>query len=116
VSLRRDPDRRTERRPSNLWHRANKARDRVHHRVPDSRRGGPHKLTTAPSCTISVVVVEDSNLAGMLRGCRLARSSSDAGFSEIGQRPAYGTTRRGARLSTADRGQPSRERARTVAW
>ena len=53
------------------------------HRVANLRRDGLHKLTTRLAREYGTVVVEDLNVAGMLRNRRLARRIADAGFGEI---------------------------------
>ncbi|PBC70118.1 putative transposase [Streptomyces sp. TLI_235] len=108
VSRRRGPDRRTGQRPSKRWEKANAARNRVHHRVANIRTDAPHKLTTALAAEYGTVVVEDLNVAGMLRNRRLARRIADAGFGEIRRQLAYKTSQRhGTRTITADRWYPS---------
>ena len=107
VSRRRGPDRRTGARPSRRWEKANQQRNRVHHRVTTLRRDGLHKLTTGLAATIGTVVVEDLNVAGMLRNRRLARSIADAGFGEIRRQLTYKTGWHGGRLVVADRWFPS---------
>ena len=49
------------------WEEANRARNTIHHRVTNLRRDGLHKRTTRPTATIGTVVVDDVNMAGMLR-------------------------------------------------
>jgi putative transposase len=53
------------------------------------------------------VVVEDLNVAGMLRNRRLVRKIADAGFGEIRRQLAYKTRRDGCRIVAADRWFPS---------
>jgi IS605 OrfB family transposase len=107
VSRRVGPDRRTGQQPSNRWHRANAQRNRVHHRVAALRRDAIHKLTTSLAREYGTVVVEDLNVAGMVRNRRLARSISDAGFGEIRRQLAYKTEWNGGRLVVAERWFPS---------
>jgi transposase, IS605 OrfB family, central region len=107
VSRRRGPDRRAGQEPSRRWERANQRRNRVHHRVRDLRRDGLHKLTTALAGLFGTVVVEDLNVAGMLRNRRLARHIADTGFGEIRRQLDYKTSWRGGRLHVADRWYPS---------
>lgn len=83
VSRRRRPDRRTGQEPSKRWEKANAARNRVHHRVANLREDALHKLTSAVTGKYGTVVVEDLNVAGMLRNRRLARRIADAGFGKI---------------------------------
>ncbi|WP_215732212.1 IS607 family element RNA-guided endonuclease TnpB [Lentzea atacamensis] len=107
VSRRCGPDRRTGARPSKRWERANQRRNRLHCRVANVRRDGLHKLTTALATEFGTIVVEDLNVAGMLRNRRLARSIADAGFTEVRRQLAYKTRWRGSRLVVADRWFPS---------
>ncbi|WP_088962708.1 RNA-guided endonuclease TnpB family protein [Micromonospora purpureochromogenes] len=53
------------------------------------------------------VVVEDLNVAGMLRNRRLARHIADAGFAELRRQLGYKTQWSGGRLLVADRWYPS---------
>jgi putative transposase len=52
-------------------------------------------------------VVEDLNVAGMLRNRRLARHIADAGFAELRRQLAYKTEWNGGQLIVADRWYPS---------
>lgn len=111
VSRRQGPDRRTGQKPSRRWEKANAARNRVHHRVANLREDALHKLTTAVAAEYGTVVVEDLNVAGMLRNRRLARRIADAGFGEIRRLLTYKTGRRHAtRLVVANRWYPSSKR------
>jgi putative transposase len=108
VSRRQGPDRRTGRKPSKRWEKANAARNKVHHRVANLRADGLHKLTTSVATEYGTVVVEDLNIAGMLRNRRLARRISDAGFGEIRRQLDYKTRQRHAtRTIVASRWYPS---------
>jgi putative transposase len=107
VSRRVGPDRRTGRVPSNRWKRANAQRNRVHHTVAYQRADALHKFTTAIAAEYGTVVVEDLNVAGMLRNRRLARRVGDAGFGEIRRQLGYKTEWNGGRLVVADRWFPS---------
>lgn len=108
VSRRQGPDRRTGRKPSRRWEKANAARNKVHHRVANLREDALHKLTTMVAAEYGTVVVEDLNVAGMLRNRRLARRIADAGFGEIRRQLHYKTRQRHAtRLVVADRWYPS---------
>lgn len=107
ASRRHGPDRRTGARPSKRWERADHRRNRIHHRVANLRRDGPHKLTGALAAEFGTIVVEDLHVTGMLNNRRLARSVADAGFAEIRRQLAYKTRWRGSRLTVADRWFPS---------
>jgi putative transposase len=107
VSRRRGPDRRTGQKPSNRWLKANGARNKTHHRVANLRADALHKLTTGLCCEYGTVVVEDLNVAGMMRNRRLARKIADAGFGEIRRQLNYKGERGGGHTIVADRWYPS---------
>ncbi|GAA3368156.1 IS607 family element RNA-guided endonuclease TnpB [Streptomyces sannanensis] len=108
VSRRQGPDRRTGRKPSKRWEKANAALGKLHHRVANLRQDALHKLTTAVTAEYGTVVVEDLNVAGMLRNRRLARRIADAGFGEIRRQLDCKTRQRHAtRIVVADRWYPS---------
>ncbi|MEX3105206.1 transposase [Streptomyces sp. V2] len=108
VSRRRGPDRRTGAKPSKRWEKANAARNKVHHRVANLREDALHKLTTSVTAEYGTIVVEDLNVAGMLKNRRLARRIADAGFGEIRHQLTCKTRQRHAtRLVVADRWYPS---------
>ncbi|GAB3798509.1 IS607 family element RNA-guided endonuclease TnpB [Micromonospora zhanjiangensis] len=107
LSRKTGPDRRTGRRPSRRWQQASARLGRVHARVANLRRDGLHKLTTRLARQHGTVVVEDLNVAGMLRNRRLARHIADAGFAEIRRQLAYKAGWNGGRLLVADRWYPS---------
>src|SRR5262249_35908963 len=107
VSRRQGPDRRHGQRPSNRWHEANRARNRLHHRVANLRGDGLHKLTTALAGHAGTLVVEDLNVAGMLRNKSLAQHIADAGFGTLRRLLTYKTGWRGGHLAVADRWFPS---------
>ncbi len=103
VSQRHGPDRRARRQPSNRWRRADAARNRAAGKVADQRKDGIHKLTARLASEFGAVVVEDLNVAGMLKNRRLARHVADASFAEIRRQLACKTQRHGGRLIVADR-------------
>ena len=107
VSRRQGPDGRTGRKPSRRWEKANRVRNRVHHRVANLREDTLHKLTTRLTREYGTIVVEDLNVAGMGRNRRLSRRVADAAFGEIRSQLSYKTRRHGTRLVVADRWFPS---------
>ncbi|MEU2246109.1 IS607 family element RNA-guided endonuclease TnpB [Streptomyces sp. NPDC019224] len=107
VSRRRGPDRRTGQKPSRRWEKANRARNKVHHRVANLREDSLHKLTTRLTAEYGTLVVEDLNVAGMGRNRRLSRRVADAAFGEIRRQLTYKPRRHGTRLVVADRWLPS---------
>ncbi|MEV6926117.1 IS607 family element RNA-guided endonuclease TnpB [Dactylosporangium sp. NPDC051485] len=107
LARKQGPDRRTRQKASKRWQRASARLGQAHARVANLRRDGLHKLTTHLAATYETVVVEDLNVAGMLRNRRLARRVADAGFGEIRRQLAYKTVWHGGRLMVADRWYPS---------
>ncbi|MFD4263522.1 IS607 family element RNA-guided endonuclease TnpB [Streptomyces sp. NPDC058534] len=108
VSRRQGPDRGTGQKPSRRWEKANAQRNKVHHRVANLREDALHKLTTSVAAEYGTVVVEDLNVAGMLRNRRLARRIADAGFGEIRRQLDYKMRQRHAtHLVVANRWYPS---------
>lgn len=107
VSRRQGPDRRTGQQPSKRWEKANRERNKIHHRVANLRTDALHKLTTRVRAEYGTVVVEDLNVAGMLRNRRLARRVADAGFGEIRRQLTYKGRRNACRTIVADRWYPS---------
>ena len=107
ASRRVGPDRRSGQQPSKRWEAARADLARAHRRVTDLRRDGLHKLTTRLANEYGTVVVEDLNVAGMVRNRRLAKAIADCGFGEIRRQLAYKTTWSGGRLVVADRWYPS---------
>lgn len=80
---------------------------RLHYRVACQRSDCLHKITTRLAKTKSVIVIEDLNISGMVRNHCLARSISDAGWSELVRRLEYKTKWYGSKLVKADRFFPS---------
>ena len=107
VSRRQGPDRRTGQKPSTRWGKANAERNRVHYRVANLRDDALHKLTTRLTAEYGTVVVEDLNVAGMLRNRRLARKIADAGFGEIRRQITYKASWNEGRTVVANRWYPS---------
>jgi putative transposase len=108
VSRRRGPDRRTGQTASKRWQRANARRGRAHHRVANLREDALHKVTSWLSTRYGTIVVEDLNVAGMLRrGGGLARGLGDASMGTFRRLLTYKTGWSEATLSVADRWYPS---------
>ncbi|WP_054054494.1 IS607 family element RNA-guided endonuclease TnpB [Alloactinosynnema sp. L-07] len=107
AARRTGPDRRTLRAPSVRWRKTQARIARVHTAVADARRDGLHKLSTHLVRTHSVIVVEDLNVAGMLRNRRLARHIAGAAMGELRRQIEYKTGWAGGRVHLADRWYPS---------
>jgi len=97
----------TRRAPSNRWRLAAAALGKAHGRVADQRKDALHKLTTKLAKEYGVIVLEDLNVAGMMKNRRLARHIGDASFGEIRRQLEYKTAWNGGRVVLADRWFPS---------
>lgn len=106
-SRRKGPDKRTRQKPSLRWCKAQAQVARLHARVANARRDGLHKLTTRLVRAHGTVVIEDLNVAGMLRNRRLARHVAGIGLAELRRQLEYKTAWSGTRLHIADRWFPS---------
>ena len=80
---------------------------KLHYQVSCQRADFIHKTTSRLAKTKSVIVVEDLNVGGMLKNHRLARSISDAGWSEFVRQLEYKTAWRGGLVIKAGRFFPS---------
>jgi putative transposase len=89
---------------------------RVHARAANLRRDALHRLTTRLATEYGTVVVEQLNLAGMVRNRRLARSLSDSGLAELRRQLTYKTTWYGSQLLVADRFYPSSKTCSACGW
>jgi putative transposase len=83
---------------------------RQHRRVRNQRLDGLHKATTALAKAKSVLIVEDLNIAGMVRNRHLARAIADQGWAEFHRQLAYKCQWYGSRLLVAPRFYPSSKR------
>jgi putative transposase len=95
------------RAPSAGWQQTRRRLARAHARVACMRRDGLHKLTTELATSNDVIVVEDLNVAGMVRNRRLARVILDAGWGELRRQLGYKTAWAGTRLVRANTFFPS---------
>lgn len=80
---------------------------RLHARVANLRTDALHKATSTLAARYETVVVEDLNVAGMIRNRRLARALADQGFGAARRMLAYKTAWRGGKLVTVGRFYPS---------
>jgi len=89
---------------------------RIHARAANLRRDGLHKLTTRLATEHGIVVVEQLNVAGMVRNRRLARVVSDTGMAELRRQLGYKVNWYGCRLVVADRFYPSSKTCSGCGW
>jgi putative transposase len=112
--LNRELTRRTTGSHRQTWTRRRLAR--IYARAANIRRDALHKLTTTLATQYGIVVVEQLNVAGMLRNRSLARAIADTGLAELRRLLAYKTTWYGAELVTADRFYPSSKTCSACGW
>jgi putative transposase len=101
---------------SNRRNRTRRRLGRVHARTANLRRDALHKLTTSLATESDTVVVEQLNVAGMVRNRRLARAISDTGMAELRRQLAYKARWYGCDLVTADRLFPSSKTCSACGW
>ncbi len=80
---------------------------RAHRKVRDARRDFLHRASTRLVRENDVIVIEDLNVAGMVRNRHLARAISGCGWGEFRRQLAYKCQRYGRRLVVIDRWYPS---------
>jgi putative transposase len=89
---------------------------RIHARIVDRRRDHLHKLSTRLIRENQTVVLEDLNVAGMVSNHSLARSISDAAWSELVRQLEYKAAWYGRTLVKVDRWYPSSKRCSGCGW
>lgn len=87
--------------------RAKRRLGRMHARVANLRAALVHEITTTLARRCSTIMIEDLNVAGMIKNHRVARGVSDAAFGEIRRQLGYKTGWYGTELVVADRWYPS---------
>ena len=80
---------------------------RAHRKVRDARRDFLHKTSTRLVREHDIIVIEDLNVAGMVRNRRLARAVADCGWSEFRRQLEYKCRLYGRDLVVIDRWFPS---------
>ena len=80
---------------------------RQHEKVSHARRAWQHECTTSLVRENRYICIEDLNVTGMLKNHCLAKSISDAGWSEIRRQLEYKATLSGSVIVLADRFFPS---------
>jgi len=93
--------------PSKRWKKANARVQRVHSSVANSRRNLIHETTSMLAKNYDVIVIEDLNVAGMLKNHSLAKHIADASWGEFTRQLEYKTAWYGSTLVKAPRFYPS---------
>ena len=85
---------------------------RAHRKIRNARQDFLHRASTGLVRSNDLIVIEDLNVAGMVRNRHLARAISDCGWREFRRQLAYKCERDGRTLVVIDRGTRRRRRAR----
>lgn len=93
--------------PSAGWRQTKARLARAHAQVANVRRDGMHKLTSALASEYGSIVVENLNVAGMLRNRRLARRIADASLGRLRRQLGYKSAWAGRLFVVADTFYPS---------
>jgi putative transposase len=80
---------------------------RAHRKVRDARQDFLHRASTRLVRGNDLIVIEDLNVAGMVRNRHLARAISDCGWGEFRRQLTYKCERYGRTLVVIDRWYPS---------
>ena len=85
-------------------------------RVGNQRANTAHQVTTRLAKTKSVIVIEDLNVAGMLKNHHLAQAIADVGFAEFRRQLLYKASWYGSRVILASRWEPSSKTCSRCGW
>jgi putative transposase len=88
----------------------------LHRRVAHQRANTLHQFPSRLAKSKSVVVIEDLNVAGMLRNHHLAQAIGDVGFSEFRRRLTYKAAWYGCQILVASRWEPSSKAGSVCGW
>ena len=83
--------------------RAKARLNKLHRRVANQRRHYAHQVSSWVMKNCGSVVLEDLNVAGMVKNHHLARSISDAAMGEVGRQILYQAPWYGVEVTLADR-------------
>ncbi len=92
---------------SNNWKKAQLKIAKLHYKISCIRQDFIHKLTTRLAKNHSEIVIENLNVAGMIKNRKLAKAIADSGFFEFKRQLTYKTQLYGSELVLADRFFPS---------
>ena len=105
-----------KREGSNNRKKAARRLGEAYRKVGNQRADTLHQVTTRLAKTKSVIVIEDLNVAGMLKNHRLAQAIGDAGFGEFRRRLLYKAAWYGSRVMVASRWEPSSKTCSGCGW
>jgi putative transposase len=93
--------------PSNRWKKANGRVQTIHAGVRNARKNLIHETTSMLAKNYDVIVLEDLNVAGMVKNHSLAKHISDAAWGEFARQLEYRTKWYGSTLVRVGRFYPS---------
>jgi putative transposase len=93
--------------PSERWKKANARVQNLHAGVRHARKNLIHETTTMLAKNYDVIVVEDLNVAGMVKNHSLAKHIEDAAWDEFARQLEYKTKWYGSTLVRVNRFYPS---------
>jgi putative transposase len=85
-------------------------------KVRNQRQNTLHQVTTLLAKTKSVIVLENLNVAGMLKNHHLAQAIGDVGWYEFRRQLTYKAAWYGSRIILADRWEPSSRTCSGCGW
>lgn len=88
----------------------------LHRTITQQRANTLHQLTSRLAKTKSVIVIEDLNVAGMLKNHHLAQAIGDVGFAEFGRQLTYKAAWYGSRVVVVSRWEPSSKTCSACGW
>jgi putative transposase len=89
---------------------------RLYRTIANQRANTLHQITTRLAKTKSVIVIEDLQVAGMLKNHHLAQAISDVGFGTFRRQLLYKAAWFGSRVVLADRWEPSSKTCSGCGW
>jgi putative transposase len=88
----------------------------LHCTIARQRANTLHQLTSRLAKTKSVIVIEDLNVAGMLKNHHLAQAISDVGFAEFRRQLLYKSLWYSSRVVVVSRWEPSSKTCSACGW
>jgi putative transposase len=101
---------------SNNRKKAARTLGNAYRKVGNQRADTLHQVTTRLAKTKSVIVLEDLQVAGMLKNHHLAQAIADVGFAELRRHLLYKAAWYGSRVVLAARWEPSSRTCSACGW
>ncbi len=92
---------------SSNWKKTQARLAKLHYRISCIRLNFLHKFTTTLAKNHSQIVIENLNISGLIKNCKLSKAIADSGFYEFRRQLTYKTELYGSKLIIADRFFPS---------